>query len=1042
MRRWHWIICLSLSLSCWADVPKEVSVSEITISYPKTGVIDSEFSVSETKKVRFSQGNLQFCATKGVHNCADGTQQAGTYRFALNQYDRVGGEDCGEVVEETLVSDNAKRAADYGGWIDLFYFASSGYNGHNPWTRMYHSNMDITGSRSYYDWGVYNAISNGGNEPGLWRVLTDAEWRYLIGQRGNAEDKIGYASINGIHGVVLLPDSWTTPIDCSFTSGHANGFSTNIYDPGTWAKMENAGAVFLPCAGSYEEAFYCEYINDFGSYWKANTTGLFYTFAFSASGGGFNTGSKQDAGYSVRLVQDVTIPYDAPTNDDCFPMQVTIDSTFAGTIDYTFSDCQFQLSARANEAYTFYEWENHNPYSNRIVDNKLSCYYASFARAYTAQFIVDENKPSPFSPITGWVYEEPVPTVEDGYMYQGWTTEKGSSIPNVTYPYFPTKNITLYAVITEGLHVLEWKTNSVTIRYTGSSGYASIRTTNTSPVQLKLSDYRLSEYVFELPIDASALISDRDQQLIVHFINGYGQTTERRTIRIPYIVANNSCSDTMSLTESDVVILKRATLTIPNGELQLGKLQIYGGGKVVVDQEAKLEVNRIVMASGAIINNKYQYTYPQIVVNGTLTSANNQIAYDYLLNTDQYYNLAIPIATKIADISFADGHRATINEDYIIASYDGTVRASGKSGWKVIPNGTQQLEAGNGYIITARPQSFRYGGTGENRMLAYDVLRLSMPIPTDFTEEIKLIQVKPYPAAKDNNAGWNLISNPYLADYTGAVSGWGTNIEGIGRLVNDGNGGYIWKGTQRYVVIPSNDGKNYSNVLAANTNLPAFKNFFVQIGEGDAISLPLANRAQHIAAYPSIQSTEQDTMVGLVITELQDTSHHDNMGVLVGKAYSEQYEINADLQKWLNEGLNIYALSQQIDCELAFIAISETAAQFVSIGYIAPKAGTYTIALDSQFDYNLWSEIILYDSETKETTNLLLSDYVFTTNKEKNNSRFILSMTKVSDAATENKSIFANPNEQTIYDIWGRRVNSNQCERGQLYIQSGKKFVY
>lgn len=1035
------ISLLLLFLSGWADVPKEVSTSEITISYPKTGVIDSEFSVSETKKVRFSQGNLQFCATKGVHNCADGTQQAGTYRFALNQYDRVGGEDCGEVIENALVCDNAKRAADYDGWIDLFYFASSGYNGHYPWTRIYNSNMDMTGTRSNYDWGVFNAISNGGNDPGLWRVLTDDEWRYLIGQRTDASGKIGWASVNGINGIVLLPDAWTTPSACSFTAGNTNGFSTNTYDTGTWAKMEHAGAVFLPSAGSYEEQFYCEYINNYGSYWKANTTGSFYTYSFSSSGGGFNTSSKVDAGYSVRLVQDVTIPYDAPSYDDCIPMTVTIDSTFGGTIDYAFTNCQFLLTAIPKTAYTFYEWENHNNHPTRTVDNTLSCYYASFARAYTVQFVVDENKPTPFPPITGWVYEEPIPEVEDGFMYHGWTTEKGSSVPNVTFPYFPTKNTTLYAVITENLQVLEWKINSVTIRYTGSSGYASVKTTNTSPMQLRLSDYRLSEYVYELPIDISALVSDRNQQLIVHFINGYGQTTERRAIRIPYIVSNNCYSDTMSIDLYDVVVLKRATLTISNEELQLGKLQIYGGGKVVVNNGSQLSVNRIIMSSGAIINNKYQYTYPQIVVNGTLSCANQQIAYDYLLNANQYYNLAIPITTNIADIRFADGHKAIINEDYIIGYYDGSVRAAGKSGWQVLPSSTLQLKAGNGYVVTARPQSFRYGGTGENRMLEYDILRFILPIPNNYTEATKLVPVKAYSANKDNDAGWNLIANPYLADYAGAVGGWGSNGEGIGRLVNDGNGGYQWTGKQRYVVIPSNDGKTYSSVLSTNTNLPAFKNFFVQIGDGDAVLLPLANRAQHIAAHELTQDQE-DVMMGLVLTELQDTSHHDNVGVLVGEDYSDQYEINADLQKWINDGINIYAHNPQINCELAFIAISEQSARSISLGYIASCSGEYRIALDAQFDYDQWSEIILYDSETKQTANLLLSDYVFTTAKQENNSRFILSLTKRLDSATGKNILSHDTNEQTIYDIWGRRVNINQCEPGHLYIHGGNKFVY
>ena len=61
------------------------------------------FSVSETKRVRFSRGNLQYNPSLGV------------WRFALRQYHYV-------------CQDNANIAADYDGWIDLFGWGTSGWN--------------------------------------------------------------------------------------------------------------------------------------------------------------------------------------------------------------------------------------------------------------------------------------------------------------------------------------------------------------------------------------------------------------------------------------------------------------------------------------------------------------------------------------------------------------------------------------------------------------------------------------------------------------------------------------------------------------------------------------------------------------------------------------------------------------------------------------------------------------------------------------------------------------------------------------------------
>ena len=49
-------------------------------AYATQGALPGKFSVSATKKIYFSQGNLQY-TTSGSHACADGTTKAGTWRF-------------------------------------------------------------------------------------------------------------------------------------------------------------------------------------------------------------------------------------------------------------------------------------------------------------------------------------------------------------------------------------------------------------------------------------------------------------------------------------------------------------------------------------------------------------------------------------------------------------------------------------------------------------------------------------------------------------------------------------------------------------------------------------------------------------------------------------------------------------------------------------------------------------------------------------------------------------------------------------------------
>lgn len=209
--------------------------------------VQKPFSVSATKQVYFSPGNLWYQATTN------------TYKFAEKQSDIVG------------ESGNDSVAADYDGWIDLFPWGSSGFKEIHPYTRDYSETRDgktiyqtmripgMTGEYSDFDWGVYNAISNGGNQAGLWRTLTSEEWNYLFNSRSGGPSKRAPARVNGIAGMVLLPDTWNNdsiPSGLEFNLTPPSGatsyqvWATNEYDALQWSQMEAQGAVFLPAAGS------------------------------------------------------------------------------------------------------------------------------------------------------------------------------------------------------------------------------------------------------------------------------------------------------------------------------------------------------------------------------------------------------------------------------------------------------------------------------------------------------------------------------------------------------------------------------------------------------------------------------------------------------------------------------------------------------------------------------------------------------------------------------------------------------------------------
>ena len=247
---------------------------EVKTFVPKyQGMLLGRFSISSNQQVYFSQGNLQYQAS------------AHKWRFAEHQYDMIG-------------YANASISSSNSNWIDLFGWGT----GSNP-TNASTSNDNYT---NFIDWGN-NAISNGGNQSGQWRTLSSGEWNYLLSSRNNAASLVGKAKVNGVAGLVLLPDNWVLPSGCSFTSGTGNNFSANTYTTSQWATMESAGAVFLPAAGRRAGTSMSD-VSSYGDYWSS-TPFIFgiiinaYALDFSGSSVSV-TYYGSGCGFSVRLVHN------------------------------------------------------------------------------------------------------------------------------------------------------------------------------------------------------------------------------------------------------------------------------------------------------------------------------------------------------------------------------------------------------------------------------------------------------------------------------------------------------------------------------------------------------------------------------------------------------------------------------------------------------------------------------------------------------------------------------------------------------------------
>ena len=264
-----------------------------------TGAIDGKFTINaDGDQVYFSQGNLQYI----------GSAATPYWKFADNQWDVLG-----TTTGQNSTNQNVDR--------DLFGWGTSGWNNGNtyyqPWSTAGYEESNygqlygppgqynLTGTYANADWGVYNPISNGGNQANQWRTLTQPEWDYVFNTRTTSSGiRYAKAKVNDMNGVILLPDNWSSDTySLSNTNSIVASYSSNTISATQWSALEQAGAVFLPAAGHRYGTSVC-YLGSDGSYWSASyrISSLAYGVLFYDAGLGTGYDTGRFYGRSVRLV--------------------------------------------------------------------------------------------------------------------------------------------------------------------------------------------------------------------------------------------------------------------------------------------------------------------------------------------------------------------------------------------------------------------------------------------------------------------------------------------------------------------------------------------------------------------------------------------------------------------------------------------------------------------------------------------------------------------------------------------------------------------
>jgi uncharacterized repeat protein (TIGR02543 family) len=347
------------------------------------GALDGVFSISPTEKVLFSQGNLQYNAATGTHQCADGTVQQGTWRFAEHQYDTLG-------ISQT------QKAENYAGWVSAFAWGTSGWNSganaYQPWAVSgdnYYDyypggdyTNDLTGAYENADWGVYNAIFNGGNQPRKWRTLSKDEWQYILNDRPNAKQLCSFVKVKNIPGMILLPDDFVLPDGLSFIPGETEA-NTN-YSESEWLLFELNGAVFLPVDMLYSFSLGHEGWGTANIYYTSTHGGNSeerHAYSVYVKTLSLNSGRYRCDGGQVRVACAVPPTYAIIVQ----PNDVNAGTT-SGSGSFYKGKTQ-KISAIPAECYEFVQWSDGNTDNPRtIMVTEDATYTAEFEKiAYTVK---------------------------------------------------------------------------------------------------------------------------------------------------------------------------------------------------------------------------------------------------------------------------------------------------------------------------------------------------------------------------------------------------------------------------------------------------------------------------------------------------------------------------------------------------------------------------------------------------------------------------------------------------------------------------------
>ena len=407
--------------------------------------------------------------------------------------------------------------------------------------------------------------------------------------------------------------------------------------------------------------------------------------------------------------------------------------------------------------------------------------------------------------------------------------------------------------------------------------------------------------------------------------------------------------------QSRVYIESEYDVTIPSTVL-LQDITISNGSVVTVNPGATLEVTNITN-SGEIVLSASGSGSAALLYDG---STPGKISFFRHVTAKAFKYVSSPYTNAPYTDFFTTPYDA---KNYNFYEYIETTVGPAVYGWTTKTSG--QLSSGKGYAIYYS-RDYAYPLTG-------DTLRTG-----DYS-----VNVTNTSSGTPDDDGWNLIGNPYAA-----------NID-ADAFLSANNGGVI-DGTIYYWDDDGSDGNSYSasdystytlaggvagdNGTVPNGFIAPGQAFFLKAVANGSINF---NNSMKVASsgtvFKSASVANTNTKQLLRLTLVNENSDYNETLLTFAEGYTLDYDNFYDGKKKLQSGkIAFYSLTNQDKLAIQALPIIQDNIE-INLGVSASAAGIYTISAKSVANFDILTDILLYDKLLGETTDLRVKNYSFAT---------------------------------------------------------------